>query len=279
MRSSSKVSTLGRRSMSISNSVSAAGSTPPATPDSDLNPFMPSLGEEEALVLEKFELLGCYTSFPFTVVENGEEGEKGVKVVDPQMNLQLCLSACAEYGIAGLWNDTCICGMELPLPSASPDPFLPVPTSQAQSQSQTLLHLHLHLQEQTQEREPEAGVCNMPCPGDGNQICGGGGGGVEAVVRKRERREEGVRWSVYLNLNLTLLNGDEEGYGNAAARRYTILAIKTGTGTGNATSNSNETTTMGFQSMATSRGGGRGLSLTYLSVVGVVVSAVLLLFL
>jgi len=275
--------------MSISVSVSAAGSTPPATPDSDLDPFMPSEGEGEQMEMEKFELLGCYSFLPFTVVEEGEEGEKGVKVVGPQMNLQLCLSACAEYVIAGLWNDTCICGMESPLPSDSPDPFLPVPTSRGQ----TLLHLHLHLKEKAQtqtqileefsDREVGEGKgegCDMPCPGNTNQICGGGGG----VVRKRERGEEGVRWSVYRNLNLNfVLNGDGDGDGNAAAQaeRYTdVLAIKTGTGTGNVSSNSNNNaTTMGFQSKATSRGGGGGLSLTYLSVVGVVVSAVLLVFL
>jgi len=277
--------------MSISVSVSAAGSTPPATPDSDLDPFMPSEGEGEQMEMEKFELLGCYSFLPFTVVEEGEEGEKGVKVVGPQMNLQLCLSACAEYVIAGLWNDTCICGMESPLPSDSPDPFLPVPTSRGQ----TLLHLHLHLKEKAQtqtqileefsDREVGEGKgegCDMPCPGNTNQICGGGGG----VVRKRERGEEGVRWSVYRNLNLNfVLNGDGDGDGNAAAQaeryRYTdVLAIKTETETGNVSSNGNETTTMVFQSAATRTWRrGRGLSLTYLSVVGVVVSAVLLVFL
>jgi hypothetical protein len=261
--------------MSISNSVSAAGSTPPATPDSDLDPFMPSEGEGEQMEMEKFELLGCYTSLPFTVVE------KKMEITDPEMSVDICFEVCKEYVIAGLWNDSCICGMDVPSPSDSdwPDPFLPAPSSQPPPQSQTLLHLHLHLhlQEQTQEREPEAGVCNLPCPGNTNQICGGG---VEAVVRKRERREEGVRWSVYHNLNLTLLNGD----GNVAANRYRytdILATETGTGTGNVTSNSNgnnNATTMVSRSAAT-RTWRRGLSLTYLSVVGVVVSAVLLGFL
>jgi hypothetical protein len=231
--------------MSISVSVSAAGSTPPATPDSDLDPFMPSEGEGEGeevveeeveMEMEKFELLGCYTFLPFTVVEEGKEGEEGLKVVDPQMSVDICFEVCKEYVLAGVWNDTCICGMELPLPSASPDPFLPVPTSRGQ----TLLHLHLKEKAQTQTQileeflDQEVGEgkgegCDLPCPGNTNQICGGG---VEAVVQKRERGKEGVRWSVYLNLNLTLLNGDGEGDGTQLRRETRYLPSRPGLGWG-----------------------------------------------
>jgi hypothetical protein len=272
--------------MSISNS--AAGSTPPATPDSDSDPFMPEEGEEvvEEMEMEGFELLGCYTSLSFsgTVVENGEEAAKGVKVVDPQMNLQLCFEVCRGYGIVRVWNDTCICGagMGVPSSSESPDPFLPAPTTMSQARILREEEVQTQILEEGLEmgKETEEGGCDLSCPGNTNQICGGG---VEAVVRKRERRMEGVRWSVYLNLKLTLLNGDEDGDGGKAAARakryrYTdVLARETETGTGNVSSNGNgNATTMGFQSAATRRRRGRGLSLTSLVLV---FSAVLLLLL
>jgi hypothetical protein len=261
--------------MSISNS--AAGSTPPATPDSDSDPFMPEEGEEvvEEMEMEGFELLGCYTSLSFsgTVVENGEEAAKGVKVVDPQMNLQLCFEVCKEYGIVRVWNDTCICGMELPLPSDSPDPFFPAPTTMSQARILREEEVQTQILEEFLEmgKETEEEVCDLPCPGNPLQICGGGD------VSSGKRDFGGVRWSVYHNLNLTLLNGDEDGDGGkaAAAKRDTILARETRTG--NATSNGNgNASTMVFQSAATSRGGGRGLSLTSLVLV---FSAVLLSFL
>jgi hypothetical protein len=253
--------------MSISNSVSAAGST--STPDLDQNPdpFIPSPD-----VFQKFELLGCY---PFPISETEvEEREKGVKVVDPQMTLSICFLTCEEYGIAGVWNDTCVCGMGVPETESEGDdwPFLPAPVPAPTNRAQILL------QEQTQE--PEAGVCNLHCPGNPLQICGGG---VEAVVQKREGGKEGGRWSIYrnlnLNLNLIVLNRGEDGNANAASNRYTnILAIKTETETetGNISTTSNATKTV-FQSAATRRRG--GWDLAYLSVVGVVASAVLMFFL
>jgi hypothetical protein len=168
-----------------------------------------------------------------------------------------------------VWNDTCICGagMGVPSSSESPDPFLPAPTTMSQARILREEEVQTQILEEGLEmgKETEEGGCDLSCPGNTNQICGGG---VEAVVRKRERRMEGVRWSVYLNLKLTLLNGDEDGDGGkaAAAKRYTdILARETETG--------NATTVQSTATRTWRRG--RGLSLPPL----VLVFSAVLLFL
>lgn len=138
------------------------------------------------------------------------------------MNLDICLSACKEYVLAGVWNDTCVCGTGLSESETGADPFLPATTSQAQSV--------------LREGIQEAGEgCNLPCPGNQAQFCGGGE--ADAVGK----RGEGVRWSVYRNLNLTVLGGNT---GEAESNRY-MLAKETG----NVSSNSR--TTAVYQSAAT----------------------------
>ncbi|PMD47868.1 glycoside hydrolase family 16 protein [Hyaloscypha variabilis F] len=85
------------------------------------------------------------------------------------MTLTLCLQSCQRFALAGVYDRFCFCS----------DSFLSLAPNSGE------------------------GICDLSCPGNGSQVCGGGGGGVGGRVKRDVgvgEGMEGVSLTVYRNL-------------------------------------------------------------------------------
>ncbi|KAN0104960.1 glycoside hydrolase family 16 protein [Hyaloscypha variabilis] len=111
-----------------------------------------------------FTFLACLPSLSFP--------SPSANSTSTHMTLTLCLQSCQRFALAGVYDTTCFCS----------DSF-----------SSLIPDSH------SGEGEGE-GVCDLPCPGNGSQACGGRSGGESGVVEREGVEGVEVSLTVYRNL-------------------------------------------------------------------------------